>query len=80
MFGFRPFIKLQQKLRTLGHDLGWFVASIESRFGPKRGFGDTPGELLTISKPNHYPRFVNPQGGKGAQNQICEIPSVDSTG
>jgi len=34
--------------------------AVKSRFGPKRGFGETPGELLTISKPNHYPKFVHP--------------------
>jgi len=28
--------------------------TVESRFGPKLGFGVTPGELLTISKPNPY--------------------------
>jgi len=38
---------------------------VESRFGQKRGFGETPGTLLTISKPNHYPKFVNPPGRKG---------------
>jgi len=38
--------------------------TVESRFGQKRGFGETPGKLLTISKPNHYPRFVTPPGRK----------------
>jgi len=38
---------------------------VESRFGPKRGFGETPRELLTISKPNHYPKSVKPPGWKG---------------
>jgi len=32
----------------------------ESRFGPKRGFGVTPGGLLTISKPNPYPKSEKP--------------------
>jgi len=38
--------------------------AVESRFGPKRGFGETPGELLTISKPSHYPKFVHPPARK----------------
>jgi len=53
--------------------------AVESRFGPKRGFRVTPGELLTISKPNPYPKSEKPPAGKGSQNQISEIPSVDST-
>jgi len=39
--------------------------AVESRFGPKRGFGETPGELLTISKPNHYPKSEKPPRRKG---------------
>jgi len=41
--------------------------TVESRIGPKRGFGLTPGELLTISKTNPYPKSekfpwgVNPE-------------------
>ena len=30
--------------------------AVESRIGPKRGFGLTPDELLTISRPNPYPK------------------------
>jgi len=33
---------------------------VESRIGPKRGFGVTPGKLLTISKTNPYPKSENP--------------------
>ena len=39
--------------------------TVESRCGPKRGFGETPGELLTISKPNPYPQSMKPPGRKG---------------
>ena len=39
--------------------------AVESRFGQKWGFGETPGKLLTISKPNHYPKCVTPPGRKG---------------
>ena len=37
-----------------------FDTTIESRFGPKRGFGVTPGELLTIRNPNPYPKSEKP--------------------
>jgi len=40
------------------------VETVESRFGQKRGFGVTPGKLLTISKPNHCPKWVIPPGRK----------------
>jgi len=43
----------------------WTRPSVESKFGQKRSFGEIPGTLLTISKPNHYPKFVNPPGRKG---------------
>ena len=48
-------------------------------FGPKRVFGVTPGELLTISKLTFTPNLRNSHHGKGSPNQISEIPSVDST-
>jgi len=38
---------------------------VESRFGPKRGFGVTPGKLLTIRKPNPYPKSEKPPARKG---------------
>jgi len=46
---------------TLLANCNWTVAS---RFGPKRGFGVTPGELLTIrvSKPDPYPKSEKPPG------------------
>ena len=44
---------------------GPFHPTVESRFGQKRGFGETPGKLLTISKPNHYLKCVNPAERKG---------------
>jgi len=37
--------------------------SVESRIGPKWGFGLTPGELLTISKTNPYPDNEKPPWG-----------------
>ena len=42
--------------------------TVESRFGPKRGFGFTPGELLTMSKTNSYPNLRNPQAGTGRKS------------
>ena len=53
---------------------------VESRFGLMRDFGVTPGELLTISKPNPYPKSDKHPARKVFKNQISEIPSVDSTG
>ena len=41
-----------------------FERRVESRFGPKRGFGVTPGELLTISKPNPPPKSEKPRARK----------------
>jgi len=41
------------------------MLSVESRIGPKRGFGVTPGELLTTSKPNSYPTSEKPPERKG---------------
>jgi len=41
------------------------VCTVESKFGPKRGFGVTPGELLTSSKPNPYPKSEKPPARKG---------------
>jgi len=43
---------------------GW-NQPFESRFGPKRGFGVTPGELLTVSKPHPYPVFEKFPARKG---------------
>ena len=34
--------------------------TVESRIGPKRGFGSTQGELLAISNPNAYPKSEKP--------------------
>ena len=44
------------------------VRSLESRIGPKRGFGLTPGELLTISKTNSYPKSEKPPARKSFSN------------
>ena len=41
---------------------------VKSRIGPKRGFGLTPGELLTISKPNPYPKSEKPPARKWFSN------------
>jgi len=38
---------------------------VESRFIPEWGFGATPGELLTISKPDPYPKSEKPPARKG---------------
>ena len=38
---------------------------VESRFGPERGFGVTPGKLLTRSKPNPCPKSEKPPARKG---------------
>ena len=56
--------------------------AVESRIGPKRGSGETPGKLLTRSKPNAYciPNPLVPQRENYAKFQISETPSVDSTG
>ena len=35
-----------------------FLKSIESRIRPKGGFGSTLGKLLTLSKPDLYPKSV----------------------
>ena len=42
--------------------------TVESRFGPKPGFGVTLGKLLTISKPNPYPKSEKPPPRKGFTN------------
>jgi len=34
------------------------MQSVESRIRPNGGFGKTPGKLVTLSKPNHYPKYV----------------------
>jgi len=39
--------------------------AVESRFGPKRGFGVSPGDLLIISKPNPYSKSEKPPARKG---------------
>ena len=52
--------------------------AVEYRFGPKRGFGATPGELSTISN-NPYPKPEKPPGRQGGKVSISEIPSLDST-
>jgi len=59
-----------------------YSPSVESRIGPKRGFGLTPGELLTKSKTNPYPKSEKPPWGFSPEKfrtQISEIPWVDST-
>jgi len=38
--------------------------AVESRIRPKLGFGSTQGELLTISKPNPYPKSKKPPAQK----------------
>jgi len=40
------------------------ILPVEPRIGPTRGFGLTPGELLTISKPNPYPKSEKPPARK----------------
>ena len=55
-------------LQVRYHTTKEHTQQVESRFGPKRGFGVTPGELLTISKPNHYPKSEKPPGPKGFTN------------
>jgi len=51
------------------HTVQWPTASfsdlVESRIGQKRGFGSTPDELVTLSKPNPYPKYVSPPARKG---------------
>jgi len=36
------------------------VHTVESRIGPTRGFGFTPGERLTKSQPRPYPKSEKP--------------------
>jgi len=50
--------------------------AVESRIGPKRGFGLTLGELLTLTP---ILNLRTPQRRNGSRNHISEIPSVDST-
>jgi len=38
--------------------------AVESRIGPTRGFGITPGELFTINEPNPYPKSEKPPARK----------------
>jgi len=62
-----PSCELLSKLSTISR---WQMVQIplppvKSRFGPKPGFGGTPGELLTISKPNPYPKPEKPPARKG---------------
>ena len=44
------------------------ASTVESRIGPERGSGLTPGELLTISKPNPYPKSEKPPARKWLSN------------
>jgi len=46
----------------------WFDHVVESRFGPKRGFGLTPGQLLKKGQPNPYPKSEKPPARKGFTN------------
>jgi len=54
--------------------------AVESRIGPTGDFEVTPGELLTLNKPNCYPKSETTPARKLVSNQIAETQSVDSTG
>jgi len=50
------------------------ASTVESRIGPERGSGLTPGELLTISKPNPYPKSEKPPARKWLSNPTLWNP------
>jgi len=45
--------------------------TVESRIRPYGGFGEPPGKLLTLSKPNPYPKSVRTPAQK-----VRKIPNL----